>query len=369
MMDQRLKIKVLGLLGVRSKMSAYNKDWNKNIRTIEDGNQEIIYATDVSAKYGFKGYWKNKGYNVLGYETSKINEDGIIYTPTIKERYDYCKEIINKNREEEINNIFEIMMKHTDVKQFGIVYAPKAPQSSGEEKSVETEENGKNKKKKQDKKAKDKKEQENISIRGAVQIEKGVNINKNTNIIFDTNLSPYASADTKGQITNGQEVYTDDALYMHGFTITPKTYDDYIEMFNEINGFEFNGYTREDLEDFKKASLKFATEGMMSRAKIGCRNDFALFIETTENNNLALSRLVDYIKFEKTEEGDVYDLSKFSTMINDVLVAKDTMGSISKIEIYYNPYEVVGFICNINPTEGVVIQYKNILTNSILREV
>ena len=129
--------------------------------------------------------------------------------------------------------------------------------------------------------------------------------------------------------TNGTKYITDEAHYVYDFSVFPKEYDKYIN-----DGFE--GYTEEDYEDFKKAGL-IGVSNYNSKAKAGCKNEFAMFIKIKEDNNylLDLNCLQDYVKvYKNDEEKIIYDLTTIGNLLNDV------SDKIEDIEVYYNPRTV-----------------------------
>ena len=107
------------------------------------------------------------------------------------------------------------------------------------------------------------------------------------------------------------------------------------------------GYTEEDYQMFKQTSLVSAT-AFATNAKVGCENEFAMFVETEAD--LYLPNLSEYIAFEKTEGKNRIGLT-CAELLDEV------RDRIQKIEIYYNPYttEIGG-----ERIEGA--KYFNILT-------
>ena len=86
-------------------------------------------------------------------------------------------------------------------------------------------------------------------------------------------------------------------------------------------------YTEEDYLKFREAALSAATS-YATNSKIGCDNEFALFIETEED--FYLPTLTQYIKFEKEEE-------KNKITLNFATILKGEENRIKNIEIFYNP--------------------------------
>ena len=89
---------------------------------------------------------------------------------------------------------------------------------------------------------------------------------------------------------------------------------------------------------FKETALSSATS-FATNSKVGCDNEFGLFIETEED--FYLPTLTQYIKFEKGEE-------KNKIILNLSTVLKGVENHIKNIEIYYNPVttEIVTDISN-----------------------
>ena len=72
-----------------------------------------------------------------------------------------------------------------------------------------------------------------------------------------------------------------------------------------------------------------------TNSKMGCENEFALFVECKEGSKLYLANLDQYIKFEKQEnEKDIIDVSE----LEEILEQDKVKGEIEKVEIYYNSY-------------------------------
>ena len=88
------------------------------------------------------------------------------------------------------------------------------------------------------------------------------------------------------------------------------------------------GYTEEDYQNFRRTALVSATS-FATNAKVGCENEFALFVETKADTYLP--NLSEYICFEKGKNRNVITLAfgDFLEQMGDV---------IEKVDIYYNPY-------------------------------
>ena len=88
------------------------------------------------------------------------------------------------------------------------------------------------------------------------------------------------------------------------------------------------GYTEEDYDKFKNAALVSATS-FATNSKVGCENEFALFVET--ERDLYLPNLAEFIEFIKGEDKNTIKIN-CSDLLNSL------SSRISNIEIYYNPY-------------------------------
>ncbi|MFR6330937.1 MAG: hypothetical protein ACLUOI_20470 [Eisenbergiella sp.] len=91
------------------------------------------------------------------------------------------------------------------------------------------------------------------------------------------------------------------------------------------------GLTEEDYQNFKDTSLVAAT-AFATNAKVGCENEFALFVETEED--LYLPNLSEYVSFEKEENRNIIHLL-CDELLNEV------RDRIKSVEIYFNPYTTV----------------------------
>ena len=130
----------------------------------------------------------------------------------------------------------------------------------------------------------------------------------------------------------GTKIVSDEAHYFYPFNINPLAYKEFMEL--EIT----DGYTEEDYLKFKEAALSSATS-FATNSKVGCDNEFGLFIETEEDFYLPI--LTQYIKFEKGEE-------KNKITLNLSTILKGVENHIKNIEIYYNPVttEIITDISN-----------------------
>ena len=302
----KMEKRVYGILGISSIMSNWNADFSGEPKSISNGR---IFGSDKAFKYPMKKMWENQGEKVLYIKSLKVDK-GALIPKTLKERYEqlFPEKKLDKNTEtiDVIKNLF----KAIDVKNFGATFAE---------------------------------EGNNISITGAVQIGQGFNFYDESNTEVQDILSPFR--DPKGKVnketkenedaknsTLGTKIVSDEAHYFYPFNINPLVYKEFMEL--EIT----DGYTEEDYLKFKEVALSSATS-FATNSKVGCDNEFGLFIETEEDFYLPI--LTQYVKFEKGEE-------KNKITLNLSTILKGVENHIKNIEIYYNPVttEIVTDISN-----------------------
>lgn len=300
--------RVYGILGISSNMANWNADFTGYPKTTSNGE---TFGSDKALKYPIKKMWDNNGEKVLYIKSMRFaekNKEVTLVPRSLKERYEQLFEVEDlkncKDSKEVLKNLFSAI----DVKNFGATFA-----ESGN----------------------------NISITGAVQIGQGFNKYEDTNPEEQQILSPFRDStkdgakksknveeDSNGEAKNstlGTKIVSNEAHYFYPFTINPSAYKEFVEL-----GVT-DGYTEEDYEKFKNTSLVSATS-FATNSKIGCENEFALFVEGEED--LYLPNLSEYIEFIKNNEKNTIKLN-CSELINSV---KD---KIKSVEIYYNPYNTV----------------------------
>jgi CRISPR-associated protein Csh2 len=278
--------RVYGVIGIKAKMANWNADFTGRPKSTNNGD---IFGSDKALKYPMKKMWEAEGKDILFIKSWKENKNGIVPNQ-LGERYaSIFGEIDKKNTttKEVMTNLF----KCTDVKNFGATFAE---------------------------------EGQNISITGAVQFGQGFNKFDDTNIEIQDILSPFADStkDDAKQSTLGTKITVDEAHYFYGFSINPNNYDEY----KYILGSDFDGYTQEDYESFKKVALTSAT-AYSTNSKFGCENEFALFVECKEKDTY-MPDLSDYIEFDS--ENRSVDLTRIEKMVGDK----------AEIEVYSNPYKL-----------------------------
>lgn len=277
--------RVYGVIGIKAKMANWNADFTGRPKSTSNGD---IFGSDKALKYPMKKMWENEGKKVLYIKSWKEEKDAVI-PRKLAERYTLLFDNIDKKTptKEVYNNLF----KAIDVKNFGATFAE---------------------------------EGQNISITGAVQFGQGFNKFDDTNIEVQDILSPFADStkDDAKQSTLGTKITVDEAHYFYGFSINPKAYDEYKLLLKD-----FDGYTQNDYQEFKKVALTSAT-AYSTNSKFGCENEFALFVECKEDD-VYFPDLSDYIEFDSEKKS--IDLSKVEELIKN---------KFEKVEVYFNPFKL-----------------------------
>lgn len=280
-------------------MANWNADFSGFPKTTSDGE---TFGSDKALKYPMKKMWENNGEKVLYIKSLKFSEskkgEVTLVPRSLKERYEQIFDVDDLKKCNDIKIVLSNLFKAIDVKNFGATFAE---------------------------------EGNNISITGAVQIGQGFNKYDGTNPEEQQILSPFRdgskdnakpdSEEAKNS-TLGTKIVSNEAHYFYPFTINPLAYKGY----EELGVTE--GYTEEDYSKFKNAALVSATS-FATNSKIGCENEFALFVETEKD--LYLPNLSEYIAFTKDGEKNLINI-ECSELLNEL---KD---KIKNIEIYYNPY-------------------------------
>lgn len=286
------KNKVYGVIGIKSIMSNWNADFTGRPKTISTTQ---IFGSDKALKYPMKKMWDEEGKKVIYIKSYKFDQKtGEKMQPLdLDERYEkvFGKTIEKNTKPEEVlKNLFSAI----DIMNFGATFATKNA---------------------------------NLSITGAVQIGQGFNKYEESNIETQDILSPFRNSNKEGAeaSTLGTKIVADECHYIYPFSVNPQNYKNYKDILPE-----FEGYTKEAYQEFKRASLISAT-AINTNSKAGCENEFAIFIEAKEDSDLYLANLDQYITFEKVEnEKDYINIEKLKGVI------EENKNKIEKIEIYYN---------------------------------
>ena len=282
MESKTMNKRVYGILGISSIMGNWNADFSGYPKTTTDGN---VFGSDKALKYPMKKMWDNEDKKVIYIKS--LNKD--LIPRTLKERY---VKTFNDDDLKDTTKVLTNLMTAVDVKNFGATFAEAGC---------------------------------NIAITGAVQIGQGFNKYEDSTPQEQPILSPFADATDKDaqNSTIGTKITINEAHYFYPFVINPLAYKELVDL-----GVT-EGYTDEDYQNFKRTAIVSAT-AFATNSKVGCENEFAVFVETKATTYLP--NLSEYVTFSKDEDENIINLARLA----DVL---DTMSEqIDSIEIYYNPY-------------------------------
>ena len=306
-MDKR----VYGVIGISAKMANWNADFTGYPKTTYNGD---VFGSDKALKYPMKKMWDENGEKVLyiksmilsSKEDKKSKTIEVSLIPRIlKQRYELIFGVEDLKKVKDQTEVYKNLFNAIDVKNFGATFAE---------------------------------EGNNISITGAVQIGQGLNKYEGISAEEQQILSPFRDSkdlekkqkakkddediEEAKNSTLGTKIVTTEAHYFYPFSINPLSYKEYKAL-----GFT-DGYTEEDYSKFKEAALVSATS-YATNSKLGCENEFALFVET--ERNLYIPNLSQYVTFEKGKEKDIIS-------VNCGKLLNSLSGKIKNIEIYHNPY-------------------------------
>lgn len=287
--------KFFGIVGVGCLYSNFNADFSGNPKRYID---EYV-ASPFSLKFCYRYFLELKKYRVffrIAYKFKEVVKDKIkkqkIMPMSLEEKYLslFSLNEITNNEMDFQNNIFSAI----DVINFGGVFPISGMKSS---------------------------------YTGAVQINTGINKYDGAETIRDVNLTQFqCSKDEKAEATTlGSRAILSEGHFFFGFTLDPNVYD-HIKSYNK----DFKGYTKEAYEAFKEASL-CCVNSVNSVSKVGCYNEFALFVELIDGSLKTQVNLNDLVKFYKKDDKNVIDLETVMEYLNEI--KKDIKG----IEVYYNP--------------------------------
>lgn len=308
MENKTMNKRVYGILGISSIMGNWNADFSGYPKSTTDGN---VFGSDKALKYPMKKMWDNEGKKVIYIKS--LNEK--LIPRTLKERY---IKVFEDEDLKDVKKVLTNLMAAVDIKNFGATFAEAGC---------------------------------NIAITGAVQIGQGFNKYIDTNAEEQDILSPFkdakakeknevkAKAKAKAKANNlseddievkdaqnstlGTKITSNEAHYFYPFVINPLAYKELVDL--DVT----EGYTEEDYQNFKRTALVSAT-AFATNSKVGCENEFAVFVET--ESDAYLPNLSEYVTFAKCEDKNIIDLKKLANIL------KDMSQQIKSVEIYYNPY-------------------------------
>lgn len=277
--------RVVGLIVASVKRSNFNADFEGNPRS----DCFNFTASGFSIKYPYRYFWKDLKYDVF-YLTETNNKEEP-FNP--KEKYE--KLFGEKLKKNDKVNVKANLLKCVDVHNFGVIFT-----ESGN----------------------------NVNIHGVVQFTEGVNIYEDAEISSNPLMVPFTNPkNEKANHTSlGRKAVLDEAHFVFGFTVYPNNYDDFI---GKADGFE--GYTEENYQLFKKASLSAITR-YKSSSKSGCYNELALFVNFKEGSLVAPSEIQDLISYRKEGTCGIFDFTRLVQYLNKFTE------DIDNVELYYDEF-------------------------------
>ncbi len=306
--------RVFGLIGISSKMANWNADFSGRPKSTANGE---IYGSDKALKYPMKSMWVNNNDKVLyikSYKEGVKGKEKVIVPKMLSDRYE---ELFGEKVEKNQNIVLANLFKCIDVMNFGATFAV---------------------------------DKCNLSVTGAVQIGQGFNLYEDSMVEVQDILSPFANSakEGAGNTSIGTKIMSDEAHYCYPFAVNPKAYDNYAAILED-----FDGYSDEAYEKFKEGSRISAT-AFATNSKMGCDNEYAIFVEFEEDSMAYLPGLDSYVKFIKTDEENQLDVTDMMNLIADVKEKQ----ALKKVEVYVNPQ----LITLINHSDFVDYTVKHIIT-------
>ena len=290
MENKTMNKRVYGILGISSIMGNWNADFSGYPKSTTDGN---VFGSDKALKYPMKKMWDNEGKKVIYIKS--LNEK--LIPRTLKERY---IKVFEDEDLKDVKKVLTNLMAAVDIKNFGATFAEASC---------------------------------NIAITGAVQIGQGFNKYIDTNAEEQDILSPFkdAKAKEKNEVkakakakannlseddievkdaqnsTLGTKITSNEAHYFYPFVINPLAYKELVDL--DVT----EGYTEEDYQNFKRTALVSAT-AFATNSKVGCENEFAVFVET--ESDAYLPNLSEYVTFAKCEDKNIIDLMPYVSLFS-----------------------------------------------------
>ncbi len=256
------KKRVYGVQIIKSKNSNYNADFTGSPRTLPDGT---VYSTDKVNKFNIRKYLGRNDDNLIFTKTTYKND---LKPMVLKEVYEHHFGDIGTNKTVALKNL----LSKLDVRLFGATFAPKGADNM------------------------------NISIHGPVQVSYGINRFeelKDSGMYTDQIGSPYASKEGASQSTLGSQTRSQEAHYVHHFSINPKNLSSYEE--------QFFAAIILDIKNCEKTKNKKTTLDMKKVEK------FISLFTCNENESLK-NKFIEQTKELKVEDDKV--IEKFKGIID-----------------------------------------------------
>lgn len=288
--------KVYGSIAIKVKNDNFNADFNGLPRQNPMGE---FCSSPNSLKYACRRYWVDKEEMVLSFKDYRLGdttkEKDVLLPMSLEQKYNSLfTPIDRKGKNKTLNtDVLKNIYKAIDVRNFGIACA--IPDY-------------------------------NFSVQGVAQLDMGVNKKEYTTAYQLEVLSPFQSDPDGKSSTIGSRTVVDEAHYFYNLTVNPANFKRFKEYVGE--------YKEEDYLKLKEGLMKGVT-ALDTLSKVGCYNEFGIFIKLKEGSDKAIINLSSLIRYEYVENDlDIIDLSK----LKDLLTILET--EVEDIEIIYNPYEI-----------------------------
>lgn len=315
------KSRVYGVQIIKSKNSNYNADFTGAPRSLPDGT---VYSTDKVNKFNIRNYLGRNNANDIFVKQSihsVVDTKKVVKTGprTLAETYQFffCKEGQKSLKNQTKIDVLRNLLSKLDIRLFGATFAPKGGKDA---------------------------EGKNISIHGPVQISYGINRYeelKDSGMYTDQIGSPYARESGAYQSTLGSQTRSQEAHYVHHFSINPKNLSNYVDQFQadvqngkkgsfkDANS-DFQLLTKKDIQLLKEA-MSIGTTYYDSTSKKDSENELLLWIELKKNSEKVLKNFADLI--------DISTLDKRKTQIDFNRASKylnNFMDDILSLKVLYD---------------------------------
>ncbi|MBP1765725.1 MAG: CRISPR-associated protein Cas7, partial [Firmicutes bacterium] len=192
----KMKQRVIGLIGIVSRMANWNADFTGLPKTTSDGN---IFGSDKALKYSIKRLWELNGEKVLyirSYKLEKGKEGEKLQPRDLQERY---HQLFGESVSKDSTIVLKRLFSCVDIMNFGATFA-----FGGQ----------------------------TLGLTGVVQIGQGFNKYDEVNVEVQDILSPLRNSNEKSQEIDatsiGKKFMVDEAHYIYPFTVNPNPYENYI---------------------------------------------------------------------------------------------------------------------------------------------
>lgn len=296
--------RVYAVVSIGAKMAMWNADMTMGPKMTSNGD---YFGSDKALKYSIKNLWKLQGKKII-FIKHRNEKFALMQLKDIYEM-EFNEAIPDKKKDADANTkVLKNLLSAMDVRQFGATFA------AGDT-------------------------YPNLGLTGVVQVGQGINAWSDASVEVIDIMSPFVNPKKDADMTSlGTKTVVDEAHYLYPITVNPANYDNLI---GHVDGFD--GYTEEDYEELKKALLMCAT-ALDTNSKVGCENEFSLFVNMKNNSEAYLSNLNSYVSVCATDDDNkrAIDITKLQRYLADF------DADIESVEVYYNPnkFDVIKTDCD-----------------------